>query len=354
MPSKIRWILSTVLASVVTPALAMLFDLVGSALQQGNLSSLTLSPDMPSPILTLMLPAIIFGAPFAIPIALAVRLRRTWMAVPFIALAAAFGIELQIQVGRHFEESSTVSEILMLVWIIPAIVGTVAALLLKWREQASSYSIAAIAATALIVFAIAGAERARELAPAYMAAETWSQLRVGVNVFTGDERNGSGQTVCPTLAMIISYQSPNQCRHIAVGTLAIVDAIIPCKRSDPSWGYESPHVRLHAADDSWGGFADAAMLQPDIPVGTPIEIARDWDAPIAINNDHGGQTILGDTALVKLLRYDPRREASLYVKVLDGPHRDKTGWTWVQSADTGGVALGEYSLQYPYRDCVKE
>jgi hypothetical protein len=347
MPSRIQWTLSTILAGIVTPALAMLFDEVGSALHQGDFSGRPY-------FVTGLLPAIIYGAPLAIPIALAVGLRSTWKAVPFIAIAAAFGIEFQEQVSRRFEDSSTISVVLMLVWIIPAILGAVAALLLKWHQGASAYTIAATATAALIVFAIGGGNRARELAPAYRAAETWSKLSVGMTVFTGDENNASGQAVCPTLATILADRSPDQCRYITAGTPAIVDAIIPCKKTDPSWGWESPHVRIHAADGSWAGFADAGMLQPSIPAGTLIELQRDWGAPLALNDDHGGQTILGDTAMVKLLRYDPRREASLYVKVLDGPHRDQMGWTWIQDADTGNVALGEYSLQYSYQACTKE
>lgn len=324
----------------------MVIYMVGEAIYQGD--PLAAAPTSFPEYLYPALGATAFGAPFSFPVALTVRLDNTWRAVPFIAVVAAFGIELQIRLGRIYEESY-VSLALMLVWIIPAIFGTVAALLLKWRERTTSFSITAVATATLIVFVIEGAARARELAPAYLAAETWSRLHVGMNVFTGDEGNASGQTVCPTLAASLDEQNIGLCRHVAPATAAVVDAIIPCKKTDPDWGYESPRVRIHAADGSWAGFTDAGMLQPKIPVGTLIEMARDWDSPVVMNDDRGRQTIIGDEAMVKVLRYDPKRNVSLYVSILDGAHRGETGWMYIQGVDTGGVALGEYSLEY--QDC---
>lgn len=336
------------LAGIVTPSLAMVLDMLGTALYRGDVTAAE-PPSFPTYLLCGVVAAV-FGGPLSVPVALAVRLDNSWRAVPYIAVLAAFGVELQMQLGRAYEENYLVSFVLMLVWVFPAIIGTLAALLLKWQERAASVSIAVITTAAFIVFAIHGSARARELAPAYSAAEVWSQIRVGMNVFTGDEGSAPGQTVRPTLAMILDDQTPGRCRHVSPGTAAIIDAIFPCKKTDSDWGYESPHVRIHAVDGSWAGFADAAMLQPDIPAGTLIEMTGDWQDPLVMNSDRVGQTVINDEALVQVLRYDPKRDMSLYVRILDGADSGQTGWMYIQSAETGGVALGEYSLQY--QDCA--
>jgi hypothetical protein len=343
MPAEMRWILSTLLAGIVTPALAMVFYLIGSSFYEGDLLYLTFF----SIWTTMLSAAIIFGAPFAIPVFLTVRLRNAWGALPFIAIAAGSGIELQFALSRLIG-SDAVSVILMLIWIIPAIFGTVAAMALKWRQRTSSFTIASLAMAALTVFIFVGANRARELGHAYLGAATWSQLRVGIIVFTGGADTVSGQTVCPSLADIYVEPRADQCRVIAPGTPAIVDAIIPCSETNLGSADASARVRLHAADGSWSGFADAELLQPSIPVGTVIELDRDWAAPLGMDDDSGAQTTIGDEALVKVLRYDPRRDASLYVKIIDGTHRGQTGWTSLGFADPGSVAFGDYGLVYPY------
>jgi hypothetical protein len=348
MPAQVRRILSTILAGIVTPALAMLFDEFGTTLYQADVRALTYSLFWDFTLLT----AVILGAPFAIPVALAVRLRNAWGAVPFIAIVAAFGIEVQIVASRFFADLDTISVLLMLVWIVPAILGTLTAILLKWRPLTTSLAIAAIAMSMLIYLTIGYAKLSIERAPAYAAAKTWSTLRVGMKTFAGGQDAYSGLTVCPTLATLLAGQLSDQCQTISFGAPAIVDAIIPCKRTDPTWGYESPHVRLHATDGSWAGFTRAANLQPDIPVGTLIELARLGDAPLTMDGDHGTHTAIGDRAMVKLLRYDPRKEESLYVEILNGEHRGQRGWMWSGEADTGGTILGEYPLQYPNGDCM--
>lgn len=145
--------------------------------------------------------------------------------------------------------------------------------------------------------------------------------------------------------------SSASCRFVAQGTPAIVDSVIPCKRTDPDFGYESPQVRLHAANGSWSGFTEAAGLQPDVPVGTLLAMERDWGAPLVIENSRGAQTVIGSSSVVRLLRYDPKRDASLYVTVLDGAYRNRRGWMAIQSVDTGAVALGQYALQHTYKSC---
>lgn len=161
--------------------------------------------------------------------------------------------------------------------------------------------------------------------------------------------------ICPTLA-ILYKRGERSCRTVTSATPVIIDAIIPCKRTDPDWGYESPHARLHAADGSWSGFTDVGNLQPTVPVGTLLAMQGDtlWRDPLVLENDSGKRIAIGYSAMAKLLRYDPKRAASLYVRILSGPYRDRIGWMFIQSADTGGVALGEYDLQYPYKTCQPE
>lgn len=343
-----RQILSRILAALATLILSVLFNGVGDAIYAHDMSALTMS-------VVLILPAIVLGAPFAIPIALMVRVQNTWAAVPFVAIAGAIGIEAQERVFRLFADSSTISGWLMFVWVIPAILGTLAALLFKWRRRWASWGFATITIVTAIVLAIQGSNRARELAPIYSAAESWSKLRVGMRVYTGQEGNASGQAVCRTLARLYARQRDpvSPCGLVAQGSPAIVDAVIPCKKTDPNWGYESPQVQLHAVDGSLKGFTDAGILQPDVPVGTLISMQRDWGAPLVIESENGHMTILGSSATVRLLRYDPKRDASLNVIVLDGAYRNQTGWMGIQNADTGGVALGNYALQYAYKSCRK-
>lgn len=93
-------------------------------------------------------------------------------------------------------------------------------------------------------------------------------------------------------------------------------------------------------------------MQPDVPGGTLLDMQRDWGAPLVIENDRGAQTAIGGSALARLLFYDPRRDASLYVQIVNGRYRGLRGWTYIQDVDTGGIALGEYDLQFPYAKCM--
>ena len=336
-----------ILAGVVTPALAALFYSVGTSLCEGDVSFLTFM-QMSACMMVL---AVILGAPFAIPAVFAIRLGSTWSAVPFVAVAAAFGIEVQLELIQLYNPSNPfepVSLVLMLIWIIPAIFGTVAVLLLKRRPWTTSLTIASIAMASLIVFVVVGVNKARVLGHPYMAAATWSQLRVGAHVFAGDDDSTYSLRVCPSLATILADQPSKECRHIPFGTPAIVDAIIPCGKTNSSWNVGSPHVRFHAPDGSWAGFTDAGMLQPNIPVGTVLELHRDLLGPLEMSNDRGEKTIIGDEALIKVLRYDPRKDASLYVKILEGPHRDQIGWASLIFANAGASLFGDHSLVYPF------
>jgi hypothetical protein len=347
MPLQLRKILSTSLAGIVTPALAALFYLVGSSLCQGDVSYRTFL--LMSAYLMVL--AVIFGAPFAIPAVLGIRLDNTWRAVPFIAFAAALGIEIQLELIRHYDALNPfdpVSLVLMLIWIIPTILGTVAVLLLKWRSRPTSLAIASIAVASLIVCVVVGVNKASVLGHPYMAASSWGQLRVGAQVFAGDDGSAFSLTVCPSLSTILADQPSEECRRVPPGTPAIVDAIIPCRRTDSSWNGVFPHVRLRASDGTWTGFADAGMLQPSIPVGTVIELSSDWNATLEMKDDSGETTNLGDNALVEVLRYDPRRQSPLFVKIIDGAHRDQTGWTSLVFANAGASLFGDGSLIYPF------
>ena len=80
---------------------------------------------------------------------------------------------------------------------------------------------------------------------------------------------------------------------------------------------------------------------------------RDWGAPLMMQIDRSPQYItIGGSALARLLRYDPQQDASLYVEILEGAHRKQRGWMSIQYADTGGMALGEYGMEYPYKECT--
>jgi len=225
------------------------------------------------------------------------------------------------------------------------------ALLLKWRQKIS-YAAAPLAIGAALTSIAQSAGVPSAVAPVVVAAPSWSVLHVGMRVFTGGI---TGQTVCPTIAALFHFEKEGQstrCMTIPRGVPAVIDMIIWCKRSDPAWGYESPHVRIHSRDGSWRGFADAASLQPVVPTGALLDMERDWGAPLVIESDNGSHTVIGGSALVRLLRYNPSREASLYVEVLKGAYRNRRGWMFLQDAYTGGDALGQYGLEYPYKACL--
>lgn len=178
----------------------------------------------------------------------------------------------------------------MLTWILPAVFEMCAAPLLKWRERWSAFAIAGIGMVVALFLSVSGGGRLQELTPARAAADSWSRLRVGMIVYTG--QGGAESSVCPTLATLLTHADNGLCRIVPPATPAIVDAIIPCKETDSDWGYESPHVELHAADNSWNGFTDAGSLQPNVPAGTLLALRRDWGVPLVIQNERGSQTII--------------------------------------------------------------
>lgn len=78
--------------------------------------------------------ALICGAPLSVPVSLALAPQRLWLALPAISLAAAVGIALQMPL--LFSEQS-LSNVLMFVWIIPAMLGAGTALLLRYYDRPS-------------------------------------------------------------------------------------------------------------------------------------------------------------------------------------------------------------------------
>ncbi len=329
----LKSIVNRIAAGVVTPILSMLFYMAGWALYQH---------DPPWPRLSMLFVAAVFGAPLSVPVALLIPLRNVWRCLPLIALAAAIGYELQ-------SWSITVPWSIT-VLVIPALFGAMVALLLRWRER---LSIAAVPLGAVLVAALwfAGNGNAQAVAPAHAEARAWSVLHVGMLAYTGGYEKG--QTICPSLSAYLDFERDplRLCRSVANATPVIVDAIIPCKRSDPDWGWESPHVQVHARNGSWSGFTEASELQPDVQPGTLLDMERDWGAPLDIVNDRGTSTVIGGSARARLVRYDPKRNYSLYVEIIDGDHRGLRGWMPIQAVDTGDIALGQYSLQYPYQSC---
>lgn len=217
----------------------------------------------------------------------------------------------------------------------------------RWR--AIPYAIIAVLALIALTLIVhyksgGGSQTGLSVAP------SWSVLHVGMSVFTG---GADGQTVCPTMASLFDFGQarPTPCVTVRRGTPATVDAIVPCKKTDPAWGYESPHVLIRSRDGAWRGFTDADLLQPVVPTGTVLDLERDWGAPLSIETDHGARTVPGGSALVRVVRYDPARDASLYVEVLHGSFRGQRGWAFIQNANIPGVALGEYDIEYSYKAC---
>lgn len=286
----------------------------------------------------------VLGAPLAVPISLAVRLRNTWIALPLIAVAAAIGIEVQEQIGTLLQESaSSFSQMLDIVWIVPAVFGTAAAFLVKWRQR-SCYAAILIIAVLAPLLAVAGSKHTALLNVAYAAAESWSTLRAGMGVYTGGYADG--QRVCPTLKVLLANSNSLRCKSIARGAAATVEQIFPCKRSDPGGEWPSTDVRIRAHDGTWQGYTDYESLQPEIPAGTILSMSGDWSTPLSLGDSAGNLTNIGSSAIVKLLRYEPRKDRSLYVRVLSGWFRGRMGWMAIEEVDTGRVASGTCEPSY--------
>ena len=325
-------------AGVATPILSCLLYDAGDALRSHG--------SWPSPPLLLLevVLAAILGSPFSVPMLLALRLRHPWAAVPFISVAAAIGIGLQWDLIRHVEDS-VYSVFTLFIWLVPAGLGIAAAFLLKSHWKLSTIGITILAIALVPALAVQGLSHARRLAPINADAASWSTLRVGMNVYTSYE----GQTVCPTLRELLRAQvgGSKGCRTVAPGSPAIIDSIIPCKKTDVNWQDQLPPVTIHARHGSWRGFSEAETLQPDVPPGTVFVMHRDWGAPLALRNESGAPIAdVGDSAIVRVLHYEPKRDVSLYVKILDGPSKGRMGWMAIDFADTGAVAWKMYRIEF--------
>lgn len=296
--------------------------------------------------------ALTAGAPLSVPVAVALAPRRLWLALPAISLAAAVGIELQM---LAIFSDSWLSNALVVVWIIPATLGAGAALLLKLYDRPISH--VAVGIVSVIAFAaIALGDRSAPDDPKYdAAARTWSEVRPGVKVYIGGDSDAASQTVCPNLTTYLRYEqtgkAPN-CIHVAHGMPAVVESVIPCTRTDPSFGYETPRALVRAIDGTLRGVTTAGNFQPNIRPGIILKLHRDWGAPLSMVGANK-QINLGTAATVRLLRYEPKADAgrTLYVRVLDGPHAGESGWTGIQLVDSGDVSLGAYDMAYPTHNC---
>jgi hypothetical protein len=337
---------SRLACGVIAPVFAMLVAMVGLGFYQHDFSLQI--------VLQMLVPAAILGAPLSVPVAFFLAPRNIWASLPLIAIAAGIGIQLQFRISGMLEDANADSIwqfISSVVYVVPALLGAATSLVLRWKNRIAiaAIPIAAIASAGLW---IAGNGDATVLAPANDAAKEWSVLKVGMLVYTGST-NGA-QAVCPTLASYFDSQRYDRpCAKITNGTPVVVEKIVPCKNTDPQWGWESPAVEIRARDGSWRGFTDSDELQPNIPIGTLLYLQRDWGAPLSITDDRDVTTNIGAAALVRLLRYDPKRDASLYVEILKGEHEGMRGWTGIQLVSTGGLPLGEYSMQYPNDGCER-
>jgi hypothetical protein len=323
--------------------LAMFLEEVGQAAYSHDAWLLSLQMSLGIAVFAALL-----GAPLAVPVALLVRLRNVWLCLPFIVIAAAVGLAIQFWINGQLDDgTSALGFFSNTVYVIPAAFGTAAALLLRWRERLAIVALP----LAIVLFVALFVEGGHDLQPAHVAAQHWSVLHVGMAAYTGGYNRG--QTVCPSLSAYLNVERdrPQGCRTVANATPVIVDAIFPCKPDDPDHGWGAPHVRLHARNGSWNGFTTVADLQPDVPVGIPLDFERDWGAPLDLIDDRGASKVIGGSAIARLLRYDPKRDYSLYVEIVSGKYRGAHGWMAIQVVDTGGVALGQYSLQYPYEGC---
>ena len=175
--------------------------------------------------------------------------------------------------------------------------------------------------------------------PTIVSSYSWARLHAGMKVYAGDD-GGATLTVCPTLVeyhaladlpgVLSQPGDVGSCTRVKRGTAAIVDKIVPGKKSELEG---APYIWLRALDSSWSGYTIILRLQPAIPAGTLL-IARQGEneppklAPRQRSDLAVGSNLSGGVK-VKVLRYDPTSDSrKLYFIVLSGDDAGQSGWTF--------------------------
>lgn len=178
---------------------------------------------------------------------------------------------------------------------------------------------------------------------------SWSELRVGMKVFTTD------QPVCSSLETLAGAFSSRtaKCLPIKYGSAAKVERVMISERLRRSGVPQlvEPIIFVRAADNSWFGYTSILGLQPNIPTGTLLHVVPQAEAPSLLGacpaRSCGGVPIVNRME-ARLLEYHPEQsETQLYVKVVDGPYRNRHGWISLADLDVSTyVDVGYFGIDY--------
>lgn len=226
------------------------------------------------------------------------------------------------------------------------------------RRHASMLSVAVLLAIVISSLASCSAFTQNHVSVRWTPPDdSWRRLHVGMKVYLGqDQASLSSQNVCQTWKQYYEGWQRGHwigCKPVKHGTPAIVVRIIKKSASEAYRLYGDYEVEIRAIDGSWSGITGVGGLQPDVPVGTIFAMERDLGASLGLAKHADGdrdQDIedIGDRANVRVLRYEPLAGAhTLYVEVLDGPHRGEKGWMGIQDARTfNETKVSIFGLEY--------
>jgi hypothetical protein len=178
---------------------------------------------------------------------------------------------------------------------------------------------------------------------------TWNHIGVGSRIYLGSDNKPLGDTaqaVCPSPIAYRKFTISGRlgtCRAVAHGTPAVVVGFVSrfnCCR--PHMGYDMAYLR--SVDHSWRGYAAILLLQPEIRIGTILQMEGEFGiAPprLAATSSASRSLALAKGTRVRVLKYEPRLAVrTLYVRVLDGKYRGQNGWVYTREAQNN--VLGYY------------
>ena len=179
--------------------------------------------------------------------------------------------------------------------------------------------------------------------PMWEANTAWSHVSVGSQVFLGSDNPPLGdraQAVCPSPAAYMKWTVSGKlgaCHAVMHGAMGYIEKLVP---RGPAVRY--PMALIRAADRSWIGYAALNLLQPKISIGTVLRMDGAFGTPpqltVAVRPTR--KLNLPKGTYVRVVKYEPHKFQSLFVRALDGPDRGRTGW--IDPASAAGAILGRY------------
>jgi hypothetical protein len=165
------------------------------------------------------------------------------------------------------------------------------------------------------------------------AVPAWARLQVGQKVYTGyDGGDATSVTMCVSVDEYLKWANGDMAAHCTKHKPGLV-ATITSVKDDYSIGdgtFNSPIVGLRSADGSWAGYTSTGLSAvPIIPPGSILRTSKIKGAASLTDTRDGDAGVhLAPGTRVEVVRMDPRepQNATLFVRVLDGTQKGRTGW----------------------------